>query len=73
MNGQLAGLILTLTDTIGSLALSTKGLRKTGVSVHIGTTFVKPGGVTGDVLRVQGRVTGLGEYLKSRYEWRCLR
>jgi uncharacterized protein (TIGR00369 family) len=54
------GLILSLTDTLGSLAVATKGQYMTGVSVDIGTSFVKPGGKAGDVLTAKASVTGMG-------------
>ncbi|KZT09125.1 Thioesterase/thiol ester dehydrase-isomerase [Laetiporus sulphureus 93-53] len=57
------GLIMSLTDTIGSLAIATKGQYMTGVSVDIGTSFVKPAGRTGDELRVSAVVTGMGKSL----------
>jgi acyl-coenzyme A thioesterase 13 len=51
---------MSLTDTVGSLAVATKGNFMTGVSVNIGTSFVKPGGRIGDTLHAKGTVTGLG-------------
>lgn len=33
----------------------------TGVSVDIGTSFVKPGGKAGDVLTAKATITGIGE------------
>ncbi|KAI0696001.1 Thioesterase/thiol ester dehydrase-isomerase [Cytidiella melzeri] len=57
------GLILTLTDTLGSLAVATKGQFMTGVSVDIGASFVKPGGKAGDVLTAKATVTGIGRSL----------
>ncbi|KAI5117926.1 hypothetical protein M0805_002005 [Coniferiporia weirii] len=57
------GLILSLTDTLGSLAVATKGQYMTGVSVDIGTSFLKPAGVPGDVLKARATVTGLGRTL----------
>ncbi len=53
---------MSLTDTIGSLAVATKGQYMTGVSVDIGTSFVKPAGRVGDELTVQAVVTGLGAF-----------
>ena len=55
------GLILSLTDTIGSLTVATKGLFMTGVSTNIGTTFVKPAGQVGDVLKARAILSGFGE------------
>ncbi|CAE7222509.1 unnamed protein product [Rhizoctonia solani] len=44
------GFISSLTDTIGSLAVGTKGQWMTGVSTDIGTSFVKAAGTEGDTL-----------------------
>lgn len=55
------GLIMSLTDTVGSLAVASKGQYMTGVSVNISTSFVKPGGRIGDILHAKGVVTGMGE------------
>ncbi|OXC68605.1 hypothetical protein AYX13_02810 [Cryptococcus neoformans] len=58
------GAILTLTDTITSLSLSTHGLlAPTGVSVDISTSFVRPGGTTGSDLICIGTVEQLGRTL----------
>ncbi|THH29113.1 hypothetical protein EUX98_g5077 [Antrodiella citrinella] len=57
------GLILSLTDTLGSLAVATKGQYMTGVSVDIGASFVKPGGRVGDLLTAKAVVTGIGKSL----------
>ena len=54
------GLIMSLTDTIGSLAVATKGQYMTGVSVDIGTSFVKPAGRVGDELVMKAVITGIG-------------
>ena len=54
------GLIMSLTDTLGSLAVATKGQYMTGVSVDIGTSFVKPSGRVGDELTVTAQVIGIG-------------
>lgn len=55
---------MSLTDTLGSLAVATKGQYMTGVSVDIGTSFVKPGGKVGDVLAARATVSGMGKPLK---------
>lgn len=55
------GLICTLVDTMGSLALASKGLYSTGVSTDIHTTFVKAAGGVGEEVLVMGQVTSLGE------------
>jgi hypothetical protein len=57
---QSTGLIMSLTDTVGSLAVATRGQYMTGVSVNIGTTFVKPAGKIGNELRAKGVVTSMG-------------
>ncbi|KAI0346048.1 Thioesterase/thiol ester dehydrase-isomerase [Trametopsis cervina] len=57
------GLIMSLTDTLGSLAVATKGQYMTGVSVDIGTSFVKPGGKAGDTLTAKAVITGMGKSL----------
>ncbi|KAF8158134.1 thioesterase thiol ester dehydrase-isomerase [Crassisporium funariophilum] len=57
------GLILSLTDTLGSLAVATKGHFMTGVSTDIGTSFVRPAGRVGDVLHAKAVLTGMGKQL----------
>jgi hypothetical protein len=57
------GLILSLTDTLGSLAVATKGQYMTGVSTDIGTSFVRPAGRVGDVLHTKTVLTGMGKQL----------
>ncbi|KAL7279993.1 hypothetical protein ACG7TL_006405 [Trametes sanguinea] len=57
------GLIMSLTDTLGSLAVATKGQFMTGVSVDIGTSFVKPAGRVGEELTANAVVTGIGRSL----------
>ncbi|KAF8513782.1 thioesterase thiol ester dehydrase-isomerase [Gautieria morchelliformis] len=57
------GLIASLTDTLGSLAVATKGHYMTGVSTDIGTSFVRSAGTTGDVLNAKAVVVGLGRSL----------
>ena len=51
---------MSLTDTMGSLAVATKGQFLTGGSVDIGTSFVKPAGRVGDELRMSAVVVGIG-------------
>ena len=51
---------MSLTDTLGSLAVATKGQYLTGVSVDIGTSFVKPAGRVGDELTATAVITALG-------------
>ncbi|TFK64632.1 thioesterase thiol ester dehydrase-isomerase [Pluteus cervinus] len=57
------GLILSLTDTLGSLAVASKGQYMTGVSTDIGTSFVRPAGRAGDVLHAKATLTGMGKSL----------
>lgn len=62
---------MSLTDTLGSLAVATKGQYLTGVSVDIGTSFVKPGGKAGDVLSAKAVVTGIGKPFSSSRNCPC--
>jgi acyl-coenzyme A thioesterase 13 len=62
------GLILSLTDTIGSLAIASKGYFMTGVSTDIGTSFVRPAGRVGDVVYAKGVVTAMGNVQTSFWE-----
>lgn len=48
-------------DTCGSLALATKGMYSTGVSLDISTTFAKAAGGEGDEILVRGEVVTMGE------------
>jgi acyl-coenzyme A thioesterase 13 len=57
--------ILSLTDTMGSLAIATKGQWMTGVSTDISASFVKPGGKLGDKVLIEGRVVGIGQLFYS--------
>ncbi|QRV92314.1 thioesterase superfamily protein [Ceratobasidium sp. AG-Ba] len=57
------GFISSLTDTVGSLAVGTKGQWMTGVSTDIATTFIKPAGKEGDTLHCIGIVDGMGKTL----------
>ena len=58
------GLILSLTDTLGSLAVASKGKWMTGVSTDIGTSFVRPAGRLDDVLHARAVVTAMGKQLR---------
>jgi acyl-coenzyme A thioesterase 13 len=64
--GTLHGLICSLVDTMGSLALASKGMYSTGVSTDIHTTFVKAAGGDGDQVKVEGKVTSMGEGTTAR-------
>ncbi|KAK2465326.1 hypothetical protein APHAL10511_002680 [Amanita phalloides] len=57
------GLVLSLTDTVGSLAVASRGYWMTGVSTDIGTSFVRPAGRLGDVLHARAVVTAMGKQL----------
>ncbi|WVR08532.1 hypothetical protein IAU60_005587 [Kwoniella sp. DSM 27419] len=67
------GVLLSLTDTFTSLALSTRGIQApTGVSVNISTEFVRPGGAHGSELICIGTVEQLGKTLAyTRCEFRA--
>ncbi|KAK7048378.1 Thioesterase/thiol ester dehydrase-isomerase [Favolaschia claudopus] len=57
------GLILSITDTMGSLAVASKGQYMTGVSTDIGTSFVRPSGRAGDTLHIKAELIGMGKSL----------
>ncbi|KAL4402625.1 fatty acyl-CoA hydrolase [Malassezia pachydermatis] len=57
------GLIATLVDSVGSLAVASRGWFNTGISTDINATFVKPGGKLGDTVRVTGEIIGMGKTL----------
>lgn len=57
------GCIATLTDTIGSLAIASKGLYSTGVSTDINTTYVKSAGTNGDTVNIHGHLISMGKTL----------
>ncbi|KAH7915866.1 hypothetical protein BJ138DRAFT_1097619 [Hygrophoropsis aurantiaca] len=57
------GLIMSLTDTLGSLAVASKGQYMTGVSTDIGASFVRPAGRTGDILHAKATLTAMGDWL----------
>ena len=54
---------MSLTDTLGSLAVASKGHFMTGVSTDIGTSFIKPAGKVGDMLYGKAVVTAMGKSL----------
>lgn len=55
------GLISTLVDSMGSLALASRGLYSTGVSTDITVSFVRAAGTVGDTVNVTGEVVSMGE------------
>lgn len=57
------GCIATLTDTMGSLAIASRGLYSTGVSTDINTTYVKSGGGVGDTINLSGQLISMGKTL----------
>ncbi|PVF99564.1 Thioesterase/thiol ester dehydrase-isomerase [Serendipita vermifera] len=65
------GVILSLTDTMGSLVIATKGQWMTGVSTDIGATFVRPGGKLGESVTIEGKLTAIGGNMAfTRIEFR---
>jgi len=54
---------MSLTDTLGSLAVATKGQFMTGVSTDLGASFIKPAGGAGDILTGKAVVTAMGKNL----------
>jgi len=56
---------MSLTDTLGSLAVASKGHFMTGVSTDIGTSFTRPAGRVGDTLFGKAIVTAMGKSLAS--------
>ena len=62
------GLIMSLTDTLGSLAVATQGQYMTGVSTDISTSFVKPAGKPGDELKMTATLTAMGMFIKLTVE-----
>lgn len=59
------GLIMSLTDTLGSLAVASQGQYMTGVSTDISTSFVKPAGKPGDELKITATLTAMGTFRSS--------
>lgn len=57
------GVVLTLIDSGGSLAVATNGYRNTGVSTDINATFARPAGKAGDVIRVTSEIISMGKTL----------
>ncbi|GAA6000665.1 PaaI family thioesterase [Rhodotorula paludigena] len=62
LGGLHGGLIASLVDTGGSLALASKGLYMTGVSTDMSQTFVR-GAKLGETVRLQSEVINLGKTL----------
>ena len=57
------GVVMTLIDSGGSLAVATNGYRNTGVSTDINATFARPAGKAGDVIRVTSEIISMGKTL----------
>lgn len=57
------GLVSTLVDIGGSLALASKGLYSTGVSTDLNVTFLRSGGSVGDKVDMQASVVSMGRTL----------
>ncbi|BEI82364.1 hypothetical protein CcaverHIS002_0302320 [Cutaneotrichosporon cavernicola] len=58
------GVILSMVDTVTSLALQSRGIvPPTGASVNASCEFVRPGGKVGDTIYGHGEVTQLGRTL----------
>jgi acyl-coenzyme A thioesterase PaaI-like protein len=53
---------MSLTDTLGSLAVASRGQYMTGVSTDISTSFVKPAGKPGDELKITATLTAMGAF-----------
>jgi len=54
---------MSLTDTLGSLAVASKGHWMTGVSTDIATSFVRPSGRVGEIVNAKASVIGMGKSL----------
>jgi acyl-coenzyme A thioesterase 13 len=54
---------MSLTDTLGSLAVASQGQYMTGVSTDISTSFVKPAGKPGDELKMTATLTAMGMFI----------
>jgi acyl-coenzyme A thioesterase 13 len=59
------GLIMSLTDTLGSLAVASQGQYMTGVSTDISTSFVKPAGKPGEEVKIRATLTAMGTFRRS--------
>ncbi|GAA5988362.1 hypothetical protein JCM11641_003495 [Rhodosporidiobolus odoratus] len=62
LQGLHGGLIASLVDTMGSLALASRGLYMTGVSTDINITYVR-GAALGEEIRIQSELVNLGRTL----------
>ncbi|BGP18577.1 hypothetical protein JCM10213_003035 [Rhodosporidiobolus nylandii] len=62
LQGLHGGLIASLVDTMGSLALASKGLYMTGVSTDINITYVR-GAALGEDVRVSSELVNMGKTL----------
>ncbi|GAA5922022.1 hypothetical protein JCM3775_003465 [Rhodotorula graminis] len=62
LGGLHGGLIASLVDTMGSLALASKGMYMTGVSTDMNQTFVR-GAKLGEKIRIESEVVNMGKTL----------
>ncbi|GAA6055135.1 hypothetical protein JCM3770_007459 [Rhodotorula araucariae] len=62
LSGLHGGLIASLVDTMGSLALASRGLYMTGVSTDMSQTFVR-GAKLGETVRIQSELVNMGKTL----------
>ncbi|KAG0657761.1 hypothetical protein C6P46_006228 [Rhodotorula mucilaginosa] len=62
LQGLHGGVIASLVDTMGSLALASRGLYMTGVSIDMSQTFVR-GAKLGQTVRIQSELVNMGKTL----------
>ncbi|GAA6038361.1 hypothetical protein JCM8097_007610 [Rhodosporidiobolus ruineniae] len=62
LQGLHGGLIASVVDTMGSLALASRGLYMTGVSTDINITYVR-GAALGDDVRIRSELVNMGKTL----------
>ncbi|BGP57208.1 hypothetical protein JCM8202v2_004848 [Rhodotorula sphaerocarpa] len=62
LQGLHGGVIASLVDTMGSLALASRGMYMTGVSIDMSQTFVR-GAKLGQKVRVESEVVNMGKTL----------
>lgn len=53
-------MVSTLIDSVGSLAVASKGRFNTGISTDIHATFVRPAGGENDLVQVVGELVNMG-------------
>ncbi|GAA5918176.1 hypothetical protein JCM6882_002318 [Rhodosporidiobolus microsporus] len=62
MQGLHGGLIASLVDTMGSLALASRGMFMTGVSTDINITYVR-GAALDEVVQIRSELVNMGKTL----------